>query len=169
MPAHDGSRSDQDERLRPPGPERSQCDPKQLVQGSQSTARSFGVQGQQLLTESQVFEDETLPGTESADHPPQEIPEQHDHGKNLIGTNPNSAFGQVTHFAGVRYFGDTQVVRKKFSRKQLLHFTGSLQVELIDMETCGGSHFLGRAGSRGAADAGAVCQAVRKDEQERLH
>src|SRR6266436_6378182 len=31
------------------------------------------------LTESQVFEDETLPGTESADHPPQEIPEQHDH------------------------------------------------------------------------------------------
>jgi hypothetical protein len=60
-----------------------------------------------LLTESQVFEDETLPGTESADHPPQEIPEQHDHGKNLIGTNPNSAFGQVTHFAGVRYFGET--------------------------------------------------------------
>ena len=60
-----------------------------------------------MLTESQVFEDETLPGTESADHPPQEIPEQHDHGKNLIGTNPNSAFGQVTHFAGVRYFGET--------------------------------------------------------------
>src|ERR1700680_263767 len=25
MPAHDGSRSDLDERLRPPGPERSQC------------------------------------------------------------------------------------------------------------------------------------------------
>ena len=63
-----------------------------------------------MLTESQVFEDETLPGTESADHPPQEISEQHDHGKNLIGTNPNSAFGQVTHFAGVRYFGETQDV-----------------------------------------------------------
>src|SRR6266567_4042375 len=26
-----------------------------------------------------------------------------------------------------------------------------------------------RAGARGAADAGAVCQALRKDEQERLH
>jgi hypothetical protein len=61
MPAHDGSRSDQDERLRPFGPERFQRDPEQLVQGSQSTARSFGVQGQQLLTETQVFEDEILP------------------------------------------------------------------------------------------------------------
>jgi hypothetical protein len=37
------------------------------------------------------------------------------------------------------------VVRKKFSRKQLLHFTANLQVELIGMEACGGSHFLGRA------------------------
>ncbi len=114
MPAHDGSRSDQNERLRPPGPERSQCDPKQLVQGSQSTARSLACRASSCLTESQVFEDETLPGTESADHPPQEIPEQHDHGKNLIGTNPNSAFGQVTHFAGVRYFGETQVSQYQF-------------------------------------------------------
>src|SRR3984893_19361715 len=37
------------------------------------------------------------------------------------------------------------VVRKKFSRKQLLHFTANLQVKLIGMEACGGSHFLGRA------------------------
>jgi transposase len=37
------------------------------------------------------------------------------------------------------------VVRKKFSRKQLLHFTANLQVELIGMEACGGSHFLVRA------------------------
>jgi transposase len=35
------------------------------------------------------------------------------------------------------------VVRKKFSRKQLLLFTANLQVELIGMEACGGSHFLG--------------------------
>jgi transposase len=57
------------------------------------------------------------------------------------------------------------VVRKKFSRKQLLHFTANLRVKLIGMEACGGSHFLERAlraGSRCAADAGAVCQAVRK-------
>jgi hypothetical protein len=39
-----------------------------------------------LLTESQVFEDEVLPGTERADHPAEEMPKRHDHGKNLIGT-----------------------------------------------------------------------------------
>ena len=37
------------------------------------------------------------------------------------------------------------MVRKKFSRNQLLRFTANLQVELIGMEACGGSHFLGRA------------------------
>lgn len=35
-------------------------------------------------------------------------------------------------------------MRKKFSRKQLLHFTANLKAELIGMEACGGSHFLGR-------------------------
>jgi hypothetical protein len=31
------------------------------------------------------------------------------------------------------------MVRKKFSRKQLLHFTVNMQVELIGMEACGGA------------------------------
>jgi len=44
------------------------------------------VQSQQLLTQSQVFEDEVLSGPESADHPPEEMPERQEHGKNLIGT-----------------------------------------------------------------------------------
>jgi hypothetical protein len=52
---------------------------------SQSTARSFGVQRRQLLTESQVFEQKVFPGTESADHPAEKMPEQHDKGKNFIG------------------------------------------------------------------------------------
>jgi hypothetical protein len=38
-----------------------------------------------LLTESQVFEDEVFPGTTSADHPAQEMPEKHDHDKHFIG------------------------------------------------------------------------------------
>jgi transposase len=50
----------------------------------------------------------------------------------------------VFHLAGLNLRGEV-VVRKKFSRKQLLHFTANLQVELIGMEACGGSHFLGRA------------------------
>jgi len=66
MPVHDGSRSDQDERLGPPGPACSQRNPEQFVQGSKSTPRLLRVQSQQLPTESQVLEDEVLPGTENA-------------------------------------------------------------------------------------------------------
>ena len=49
----------------------------------------------------------------------------------------------VFHLVGLNERGEV-VVRKKFSRKQLLHFTANLQVKLIGMEACGGSHFLGR-------------------------
>jgi transposase len=50
----------------------------------------------------------------------------------------------VFHLVGLNLRGEV-VVRKKFSRRQLLHFTANLQVRLIGMEACGGSHFLGRA------------------------
>jgi hypothetical protein len=90
MPAQDGSGSNQDERLPPPRPELSQGNPEQLVQGSQSTARSLRVQSQQLPTESQVFEDEVLARAERAGDPPEEMSERHNHGKNIIGTIRNS-------------------------------------------------------------------------------
>src|SRR5215813_5626252 len=86
MPVHDASGSNQDQRLPPPGPERSQRHPEQLVQGSQSSARPLRVQSEQLPTESQVFEDEVLAGAKRADDPPEEMPERHNHGKNIIGT-----------------------------------------------------------------------------------
>jgi hypothetical protein len=85
MPVHDGSRSDQDERLPPPGPARSQRNPEQFVQGSQSTARLLRVQSQQLPTESHVLEDEVLPGTENAYQPTEEMSKRQDHGKNRSG------------------------------------------------------------------------------------
>jgi transposase len=50
----------------------------------------------------------------------------------------------VFHLVGLNLRGEV-VVRKKCSRKQLLQFTANLKVELIGMEACGGSHFLGRA------------------------
>jgi transposase len=50
----------------------------------------------------------------------------------------------VFHLVGLNPRGEI-VVRKKFSRKQLLHFTANLRVELIGLEACGGAHFLGRA------------------------
>jgi hypothetical protein len=82
----DGSGSNQDERFPPPRPERSQHNPEQLAQISQSSARPLRSKSEQLPTESQVFEDEVLAGAKRADDPPKEIPERHKHGKNIIGT-----------------------------------------------------------------------------------
>ena len=50
----------------------------------------------------------------------------------------------VFHLVGLDESGEV-LVRKKFSRTQLLRFTANLQVGLIGMEACAGSHFLGRA------------------------
>jgi len=50
----------------------------------------------------------------------------------------------VFHLVGLNLRGEV-VVRRKCSRKQLLHFTANLKVRLIGMEACGGLHFLGRA------------------------
>src|ERR1019366_4426337 len=48
------------------------------------------------------------------------------------------------HLVGLSECGEV-VVRKQFSRAQLLRFTANRKVHLIGMEACGGSHFLGRA------------------------
>ncbi len=50
----------------------------------------------------------------------------------------------VFHLVGLNQAGEVQV-RKKFSRTQLLRFTANVQVHLIGMEACAGSHFLGKA------------------------
>ena len=50
----------------------------------------------------------------------------------------------VFHLVGLDSTGRV-VIRKKCSRKQLLAFTANLEVGLIGMESCSGSHFLGRA------------------------
>ena len=47
-------------------------------------ARSLRAQSQQSLLKSEVFEDEVLAGAESADHPPEEMPERQDHDRNII-------------------------------------------------------------------------------------
>ena len=52
--------------------------------------------------------------------------------------------GKTTfHLVGMDQRGEV-VLRKRFSRVQLLQFTANLRVKLIGMEACGGSHFLGR-------------------------
>lgn len=61
-----------------------------------------------------------------------------------IGTIGIDLGKSVFHLVGLSATGET-VLRKKFSRTQLLRFTANLQVRLIGMEACPGSHFLGRA------------------------
>jgi hypothetical protein len=112
MPVHNGSRSDQDERLGPPRPERSQRNPEQLVQGSQSSARPLRMQSEQLPTESQVLEDEVLPGTESADQPADTIMAR------IVAEKSEFSFSQVIHSAGVRRFGEAQRSRENGSTKR---------------------------------------------------
>ena len=51
---------------------------------------------------------------------------------------------QFFHLVGLNLHGEV-VVRKRFSRSQLLPFTANVLVDLIGMEACGGAHFLGRA------------------------
>jgi len=48
------------------------------------------------------------------------------------------------HLVGLNERGEV-VVRKRFSRAQLLRFTANRKVHVIGMESCGGAHFLGRA------------------------
>ena len=64
------------------------------------------------------------------------------------------------------------LVRKKFTRKQLLAYTANMSASLIGMEACAGAHFLGRAlrnaRPRCPADRSQVCEALREVEQERL-
>ena len=50
----------------------------------------------------------------------------------------------VFHLVGLDSTGKV-VIRKRCSRRRLLAFTANLQVQLIGMESCSGSHFLGRA------------------------
>ena len=53
--------------------------------------------------------------------------------------------GKTTfHLVGLNAAGEV-VLRRKFSRQQLLRFTANLRVRLIGMEACGGSHFMGRS------------------------
>jgi transposase len=50
----------------------------------------------------------------------------------------------IFHLVGLNHAGGV-VVRKKFSRTQLLRFTANIRVALIGMEACPGSPFLSRA------------------------
>ena len=67
------------------------------------------MQSQQLPTESQVLEDEVLPGKENADQPTEEMSEPHDHGRNHIG-KVRIELCAKSFILQVRRFGEAQVL-----------------------------------------------------------
>ena len=50
----------------------------------------------------------------------------------------------VFHRVGLGQSGEA-LVRKKYSRTELLRFPANAQVDLIGVEACAGPHFLGKA------------------------
>jgi len=84
MPAHDGSRSDQDERLCPPGPERTKRDQNNLCRAV--NRREVVWRAELAIADGAPgFRGRALPGTESADHPARRC-RSHTIMQNLIGT-----------------------------------------------------------------------------------
>ena len=55
-----GSASDEDERLFPSSPGPSQYNPEQFVRCSEPSARSLGVESEELLTQGEILQDEVL-------------------------------------------------------------------------------------------------------------
>jgi RNA-directed DNA polymerase len=90
-------------------------------------ARPLHVRSQQLLTERQVFKDEVLPGPESADHPPEEMPKQHDHGENLIGKSESSFAPRHSFCRRTTFWRDSGVISPLFSNLYLNEVDGMLE------------------------------------------
>jgi hypothetical protein len=49
----------------------------------ESSARSFGLKSEQLLTQGKIFKDEILAGAQRTKNPAEQVPEPHNHGNNL--------------------------------------------------------------------------------------
>ena len=73
MPPYDRLRRDQNQRSLPARPNFSQNDPEQPVDGTQSRARSLGVQSQQLLPKGEVLQEECFSGAKDGDDPAEQI------------------------------------------------------------------------------------------------
>ena len=67
------------------------------------------MKNEQLLTQGKIFEDEILARAKRTAKPAEDMPEPHDHGKNLTPTVAERTRGQLIEIAGVRRFDERQV------------------------------------------------------------
>lgn len=78
-----------------------------LCMGRDSAAWFLGVQNQQLLPESQIFEEEVLSGPENADDTADEVAESRNHGE-ILSEHCRCAPFKVVHFTSARGFDEAQ-------------------------------------------------------------
>ena len=84
MPLDHRSRRDKNQGSLPSRPESPQDHPEQLVRSGEPTPWSFGVQGQQLLTERQILQHEIVARAERVQDQAGEVAKRCEHGRNLI-------------------------------------------------------------------------------------
>ena len=68
------------------------------------------------------------------------------------------------HLLALDEHGKT-VLKKSFSRKQLLHYTAKLETTLIGIEACSGVHFLGAALRAQGHDIRLIAEERRTNQQ----
>jgi hypothetical protein len=73
------------------------------------------VQRQDLLTESEIFEDQILSGTESTDNPSEEMSKRRNHDQTLIETCGCGVLSKSFIPLSARGFDEGEVIRQKVS------------------------------------------------------
>ncbi len=83
VPADDGFRRDDDKRLLPRRPDPPSDYPEELIEKPETRARMSTLQSEELLTQSEIFEKETLPSATEAVQNSEAEAEEAKHGQDL--------------------------------------------------------------------------------------
>ena len=83
QPAGDGFRRDQDEGLLPIRPDAPSNHPEELIEMPETRARMSTLEHDELLTQSEILEKETLPPAKKADQHAEAEPDEAHHGQDL--------------------------------------------------------------------------------------
>ena len=83
MSADDGFRRDDDEGLLPRRPDPPSDYPEEVIEKPETRARMSTLQSEELLTQSDILEKETLPSAEEAVQGSEAEPEEVKHGQDL--------------------------------------------------------------------------------------
>jgi hypothetical protein len=89
----------------------SQNDPEQPVDGTQSRARSFSVQSQQLLPKGEVLQEEFFSGAKDGEDPAQQMSKAHKHRGIIAKSAPGRMLLRAIDSAIAQSFGEAQGVR----------------------------------------------------------